>query len=428
MLRATADGFSTIKSSELNKKTFEFYLQKAYERINSIKGITRSKRSIDWIGSAWKWIAGNPDAADWSQVLGSQEKLISNNEHQYVINNKLFETTNEVVKQMNNLINNFTNKISKSELEEITKESLNQLLIIKNDIEEVVRACQLAKSGVINTNLLDMKEIHRIVSEVDSLPYNNEIEAVEYGKPSIFSNGTSLLYVLSIPKVSPKKFEKIITRAAITDGRQLDLRYSAVLLNHEDTFGIKDDCTSMGNITVCSPNQLKKLGEDECLSKILKGMNANCTFLTNKETVVEQLGDDLIFVTNFKGVISSQQNNRSLDGTYLIKLFNETIRVANRKFINERMTNIQALPPLLSNIYEKERKLDLNLLHELQEKNIGHIEHLKYHLNLSIWSQLMGYLLVAIIASIVIVLWKKIFGPSRLPTLNSPINNIKESV
>lgn len=235
-----------------------------------------------------------------------------------------------------------------------------------------------------------------------------------------------MLYILSIPKVNPKKFEKIIARAAITENRQLDLRYSAILLNHEDAYGIKDSCTSMDNITVCSPNQLKKLGEDECLLQILKGINANCTFVSNK--AIEQLGDDLIFLTNFKGVISSQQNNRSLDGTYLIKFFNETIRVANRKFVNERMTNIQALPPLLSNVYEKERKLNLNFLHELQEKNIGHIKHLKYHLNLSLWSQLMGYLLVAIIASIVVVLWKKIFGPSKLPTINSPVNNIKESV
>ncbi|GBO99744.1 hypothetical protein EVAR_91062_1 [Eumeta japonica] len=134
-----------------------------------------------------------------------------------------------------------------------TQESLNQLLIIKEDIEEIIRACQLAKSGVINTNLLDMDEIQRIVSEVHSLPYNNEVEAVEYGKPSVFVNGTTLLYILSIPK----RFDKIIVRAAIIQSKQLDLKYSTVLLNHEDVYGMEEGCSMIINTTICSAQQLK---------------------------------------------------------------------------------------------------------------------------------------------------------------------------
>lgn len=46
----------------------------------------KRKRSIDWIGSAWKWLAGSPDAADWDKVLKSEQNIVENNNRQYIIN------------------------------------------------------------------------------------------------------------------------------------------------------------------------------------------------------------------------------------------------------------------------------------------------------------------------------------------------------
>lgn len=428
MLHTTADVFAAVEKDEINRNTFEYYLRKAFERIETIKGITRSKRSIDWIGTAWKWIAGNPDATDWNQILNSQERLVGNNDHQYIINNKLFDTTNELVKRINRLIHEFDNTISKSDSERVISESLNQLIIIKEDIEEVVRACQLAKTGVINTNLLDLMEVKKIVSEIGSLHYTNEVEAIEYGKPSIISNGTALLYVLSIPKVNAIKYDRILVKAAIIQNRQLDLRYNTVLLSHENIYGIKDSCSTINNTTICALNQLKKLNDDDCLSKILRNVNANCTFLSNKETIIEQVEDDLVFVTNFKGEVYTQKHNISLNGTYLIRYTNETIEIGKQRFINKKITNLQALPPLLANVYEKERKLDVNFLHELHESNIKHINHLKYHLNLSLVSQIIEFLLFALSAAVLIILWRKIFGRIKTPTLNISENVVKESI
>ena len=60
------------------------------ERLNELINVNkRLTRSIDWIGSAWKWIAGNPDAADWNNILKSQEDVIENNNEQYKINKEL---------------------------------------------------------------------------------------------------------------------------------------------------------------------------------------------------------------------------------------------------------------------------------------------------------------------------------------------------
>uniref|UniRef100_A0A1A9VAG1 Uncharacterized protein n=1 Tax=Glossina austeni TaxID=7395 RepID=A0A1A9VAG1_GLOAU len=121
---------------------------------------------------------------------------------------------------MDELIGRYNNKIPTLEQVEIVGDTLNHIMFIKEYIEEIeVQVCQFAKSIVVKTDLLVTEGIHQIVSEVGLLPYSNEIEAIEYGKPTIFSNGTSLLYVVLIPKSSAiivailvNKIIKTITR------------------------------------------------------------------------------------------------------------------------------------------------------------------------------------------------------------------------
>lgn len=63
----------------------------------------RGKRSINWIGSAWKWLAGNPDATDWDKIFTNENKIIENSNEQYKINNKLTETVNKLIADYNTI-------------------------------------------------------------------------------------------------------------------------------------------------------------------------------------------------------------------------------------------------------------------------------------------------------------------------------------
>lgn len=418
LLQTTNDVFTAMAKSENEKKLFAYQLQKAYDRIESLKS-TRVKRSINWIGSAWKWIAGNPDAADWDTVLQSEKHLVENNEQQYVINKSLFGTTSELFQKMNDLLERFNNKIAVEESEHMAKDAMNQLLAIKEDINEIVRACQLAKAGVVNTNLLNMEEIHQIVSEMESLPFSNEIEAIEYGKPSIYSNGTSLLYVLSMPKVKPSRYNRILLKSTISDGRQLDLAYNVILINHDDIFALKNQCSMLSNVSICAMSSLEKLSSKDCVAKILRGKSSKCTFRTNNETIVEQIEEDLIYLTNFKGNITSIENTVHLKGTYLVRIFNETINIGGRRFSNKEISNVHALPPLLSNVTEENRKVDIKFLHELHEKNIRHLHSLRNNLNLSLYSTAAICLCILVITITLTVLWRKIFG-RIIPTMTPP--------
>lgn len=173
-----------------NKEFILHHMSQMQERLDELTNAKRrSQRSIDWIGSAWKWVAGSPDATDWNSVLKSQENIIVNNNEQYKINKELQQTTNQAVKRINEITSRLNNITSRKDYTLLEQSTINEIIILKDEINEIVRACQMAKSGIVNTNLLDQSEINRIIDELETLPYDNAIEAVEYGTPSIYSNG-----------------------------------------------------------------------------------------------------------------------------------------------------------------------------------------------------------------------------------------------
>jgi len=75
-----------------------------------------------------------------------------NTDQQIRINARLFDVTHEVIKRVNNVISK-VNAID-SDLHATTT-LLHKAIILANQVAEITPACQLDKSGVINTNLLD---------------------------------------------------------------------------------------------------------------------------------------------------------------------------------------------------------------------------------------------------------------------------------
>lgn len=399
----------------------EHYLGQIKERLNQIiSKPNRVQRSINWIGSAWKWIAGNPDAEDWSKILQSEQRIIENNNHQYVINEKLLGSTKQITQKMNLMIEKYKNGIKEAVAGKIEQDLLDEIQITKEEINEIVRACQMAKSGVINTNLLDSEEINKIINELETLPYANDIEAIEYGKPSIYTNGSMLLYVLSIPKVGLEEFNLLITRPSIIERKQIDLKYSNMLVNHQKTYGLIDSCLSINNVTVCESRALEKVAEDSCLARLLKGGPTTCTFRTNSDEIVELLKEDTVFATNFNGQLTSNHISRNLSGTYIIKIHNETITLGNRSFTSSMRSSTQALPPVLANITKRDYAVDVGYVHDLSLQNIKRIGNLNLEFNISMITEAV---VLTLVIYIIILIWKKLHTKLEIPgilTANLP--------
>lgn len=200
ILTDLANSMQNNVSSKQRKAIIDFHLQQTIDRLKELAPTKRrSRRSIDWLGSAWKWIAGSPDATDWNQILSSQDDIIENNNQQYRINEKLFNVSLEATRRINLLITRFNNIDKETESSSTENDVLDKVLIVKEEVNEIVRACQMARGGIVNSNLLDKVEIEHLLNEVETLPYQNVVEAVEYARPSVLSNGTMLLYILAMP-------------------------------------------------------------------------------------------------------------------------------------------------------------------------------------------------------------------------------------
>lgn len=254
------------------KDVIIYRLTQVQDKLSELGNIqSRTRRSIDWIGSAWKWVAGNPDATDWDSVLQSQNAIIGNNNEQYKINTQLFNTANEVVHRTNELIAKMNEISTGKEADRIAQDTMNQVLVLTDTVNEVVRACQLAKGGIINTNLLNRAEIEDTITETETLPYANAIEAIEFGSPSIYTNGSLLLYVLSIPKLKKDFYHRLIARTTIRMGKQIELPFNEILLSQNETFGVKAPCLNINQVTVCQKTSLVQLAEGSCIPRLLKG-------------------------------------------------------------------------------------------------------------------------------------------------------------
>lgn len=243
---------------------------------------------------------------------------------------------------------------------------------------------EIDSDGTKNTNLLDQVEMNRIIDELETLPYSNAIEAVEQGTPSVYTNGSLLLYILSIPKLGRSVYNVLLTRAAINGGKQIDLQFDKVLINEAEIYGITGNCLSINNSTVCKGSALTKLKEDDCLSRILRGGSAKCKYRFTREEIVEVLDENVIYLTNFKGSVESNGTTTFLDGTYLLQLSNESVIIRNHTYSSNSIMRTQALPPLFVNITHDDMLLDIKYVHEVSLNNINRIDQLDTRFNSSI--------------------------------------------
>lgn len=224
------------------------YVEESEEGLSRLTGTQRGRRSLDWIGSAWKWIAGSPDASDWDAILHAQENIVKSADQQVRINAGLFDASHDSLRQLNEV----AARVNAIDGDVHTATTLlHKALIINSQVGELTQACQLAKTGIVNSRLLDHEEVQAILTEVRNLPYQNAVEALEFSRPSVLTNGTTLLYILAMPKVAPKEYRLLLLLPAILEGKQVMLRYDKVAVNTEETYAVVNDCLSIGNTTVC---------------------------------------------------------------------------------------------------------------------------------------------------------------------------------
>ena len=121
----------------------------------------------------------------------------------------------------------------------------------------------------------------------------------------------------------------------------------------------------MNNVTIFGEGSIKRIPEPSCLTQVIQGGDAKCDFISTKDEVVELIDEGTLFITNFKGELTSESINKALDGTYVIQFANETIKIGNLTFFSEYKSTAYVLPPVLTNITSNKLRTNLDLVHDL---------------------------------------------------------------
>lgn len=393
-LNNTAALVQKINRKSILKPQLEHLIKRIQLLINRLKGTSsRNKRSINWLGSAWKWIAGTPDATDWDSIVKSQNDIISSNNQQYRINRKLMESTSEIIQQHNKIVE----QIHSNNDDKYEQVLFNKLNLLRNEISEIVLAEHLAKAGIVNSNLLDKDEVNRLLSQIETLPYENIIQALVYAEPIMVTKGDTLLYIISLPKTSSTVYDHILVRPTTKNKKRVHLQFKELLVNQAEHLGIKTMCNKIGNTTICREDQVEKLPKTHCISTLMRGLHAVCDYEYNKQEVIEEINNDTVFLDNFSGEVFQDNSSKHLRGTFMIQYSNETIKIKGKIYISREIKSFQVLPTILQPIpAQKNIKLDVDYLHDLHLNNTLKLQHLqtKHGISLTVDISIISALLI----------------------------------
>lgn len=355
-------------------------IQDLFTNLKPIKK-TKSKRSLNFIGSAWKWIAGNPDHHDFTTIKQKMNNMLSNNNNQVVINrlyneriNNITRITNEIQKLLkdDNKLNN-----------ELLLKVQYRLKLMKEELRDVNYAIQWAKVGVINPILLSKSEI-KIATEIldkNYLQYSTPEEALEFSETKIITNDESILYIINIPITSNITYDKLLLKPVKFENVISEIPYTKILKHNEEIFAIVKDCKTYNYLSICNHNNIIDISNCTCISNLLKSLHATCKEISNQNVAsIDEISPGLILLNQFTGILNMKNETYNLNGTFLVKFDNTTITINNRSFTSKEISTFQALPAILQPT-PREKKyrqlLSLELMKELHINNTNEIQLLE---------------------------------------------------
>lgn len=323
----------------------------------------RHVRSLDFLGSALKFIAGNPDHNDYELLLTKQNFLIENNNKQSKINSVLEQQINEITNQINIIKKSFSsNPLLKAEKTPVFNFLVNRNNLAINYLNNIILSIVLAKNNLINPLILDELDIDNLFENED-LPISIS-NLLLVTKIKVLQNENVIHYVLKIPKISnfciflnlyPVSHNNTVIKLPVTTAAKCDAISYPV-----------SDCVKTTTENICKPII------SSCISEVLNNNSASCeTESAHHLPVIQEIDDGVIILNDVYSTTLDEQQQITVKGTILL-MFSDFIKINNTIFkIKKNATRIEAHPPktVSINFLEHENKLSLPYLHKLNIEN-----------------------------------------------------------
>lgn len=357
-----------------------FTISQIKAHISRLKPNVRSKRSLNFLGTAWKWLAGSPDYHDFEIVQKKMENVLENNNNQVIINQLSMEKITKLTNMSNEIVKIL--KPDHMQQNERMNEIKNKLEILKDDIANIEFAIHLAKVNVVNSFILSSMELKALddIFGRENIPFTSIDELLHFSKIKIASEGQNIVYILSIPTTSSENCKKILIKPIKIKNSITKVDFKYILNCKEKIFGIKQPCELYNGLNICNLDKIINISESECIPNLLKSKNSKCT-TTNSEHVptVEEIEEGILMLNQFNGELEADNSTLSLNGSYVIHHYNSTICINGRIYQSSQISGTKPLPALVQPMEDrdKEKMLSLEMINEMNVNNSQLLDQLE---------------------------------------------------
>lgn len=336
-----------------NNALFEiskYKIRELYSNFMQIKPISH-KRSKRWdiIGTAWKWIAGSPDAQDLRIIDRSLNELVNENNHQVKINHQIGKRISELTTTINELIEKQQiNQIILDELDVITTilniDTLNKILT------SVQEAILFSKMHVTNSRMLSGKEIHLIKDILRNQGVQLDIpeEALNFVTPKMATSENTLLYILHVPELETEE-STIMRIHPLSQNDSIIKTYPQFLIKQA-----KQLFTTAKPDDYVQRHSFIKEFKDLCIYPLIMGTEPQCLMEINAETTTKLITNNKILISNAKNQelrSNCGPSDRYLSGNFIVSFSNCTIEFMDQNFTStEKISESESIQGALHNL------------------------------------------------------------------------------
>lgn len=381
-----------IETTNILYPFLAFELSKAEANLRRLRPFQRKTRSIEILGTAWKWLAGTPDHNDHEIITNKINEQLENNNKQIVINRVLNDRLNQITQITNTIIK--TGKDNPEFKNQKITTLKYKIHAFKEELNNLIYAIDWAKTNTINSLILSEVEIKKITNilETEDILFINPEELLEFSKIKIATNNKNILYMINIPLIANKLCVPMLLKTVKVGDIINDIKFENIVRCNQQILGMKEPCETHNDKIICNRNNLVDLSDDKCITHLLKNQIPQCKIINSQHVPNhEELFTGTLLLNDFVGTIEIDMEKMDLKGTFLIQFENATIRVGDDTYISKTMTPVEATPPLLQLMAEKtkvDEVLSLQMLKEVNINNTRNLERLNGSHNISITANL----------------------------------------
>lgn len=268
-------------------------------------------------------------------------------------------------------------------------------------------------------------------------------QVYEYLETAAYYNGSSIVFVIKIPRFLDGFYEQITIENLPINGEIILLNASYAVLGKESTFVMNETCQQVEGNSICDVHKIANVTSNKCIHALLRGNPSYCPFQKyNRANEITTVEKNNILIKNAINPIVLENNcgygPKNLTGTILIIYNNCSIKINNMTFEKHQFYiehTIEILPLQAVKINKLEivptDTQHLEELHIENRKRIDVIHSTNQLQNAAVLANLAWIVLLIAVSSYLTVqikrIWRKVvIKPSDMRT-NAGISTLEFS-